>query len=144
MRKNLPMIFIRVMVGVVFVTEGILKFVLPGELGSGRFAHIGFPYPHLLAPFVGGVEIAAGAALTLNLYTGDAAVLLLAVTVTALITTKVPILLGHSLGRFAPAQADTLRAAELLARSTHGFVHAAWLHGDSHRRWSQIGRGKPR
>jgi uncharacterized membrane protein YphA (DoxX/SURF4 family) len=102
MRKNLPMIFIRVMVGVVFLTEGILKFVLPGELGAGRFAHIGFPYPHLLAPFVGGVEIAAGAALTLNLYAGDAAVLLLAVIVTALITTKVPILLGHPLGRFAP------------------------------------------
>ena len=53
---------------------------------------------------MGGVEIAAGAALILNFYAGHAALLLLAVIVTALITTKVPILLGHPLGRFAPAR----------------------------------------
>jgi putative oxidoreductase len=53
MRKNLPLILIRVIVGVVFLTEGILKFVRPGELGVGRFVHIGLPWPHLLAPFVG-------------------------------------------------------------------------------------------
>ncbi len=104
MRKKLPMILIRVIVGLVFLTEGILKFMLPGELGAGRFAHIGLPYPHLLAPFVGGVEIAAGAALILNFQAGPAALLLLAVILTALITTKIPILLGHSLGRFAPAR----------------------------------------
>lgn len=104
MRKRLPMILIRTVVGLVFLTEGVLKFLLPGELGVGRFAHIGFPYPHLLASFVGGVEIAAGAALILNLYAGDAALLLLAVIITALITTKIPILLGHPLGRFAPAK----------------------------------------
>jgi putative oxidoreductase len=102
MRKNLPMILVRVIVGLVFFTEGLLKFVLPGELGSGRFAHIGFPYPYLLAPIVGVVEIVAGAALMLGLYAGDAAVLLLIVILTALFTTKVPILLGHHFGRFEP------------------------------------------
>jgi len=100
MRKNLPMILIRVIVGVVFLTEGILKFVYPAELGWGRFAHIGLPLPHVLAPFVGAVEIAAGGALILNLYAGDAALLLLIVILTAIFTTKAPILLGHSLGRF--------------------------------------------
>ena len=104
MRKNLPIILIRVVVGLVFLTEGILKFLYPNELGAGRFAHIGLPFPHLLAPFVGGVEILAGAALILNLYAGDAAVLLLAVSLTAIITTKLPILLGHPLWRFAPAR----------------------------------------
>ncbi len=104
MRKNLPIILIRVVVGLVFLTEGILKFLYPNELGAGRFAHIGLPVPHLLAPFVGGVEILAGAALILNLYAGDAAVLLLAVSLTAIITTKLPILLGHPLWRFAPAR----------------------------------------
>ncbi|MDE3188713.1 MAG: DoxX family protein [Acidobacteriota bacterium] len=102
MRKNLPIILIRVVVGLVFLTEGILKFLYPNELGAGRFAHIGLPFPHVLAPFVGGVEILAGAALILNLYAGDAAMLLLAVSLTAIVTTKVPILLGHPLGRFAP------------------------------------------
>jgi len=106
MRKNLPMILIRVIVGVVFLTEGILKFVYPGELGAGRFVHIGLPFPHFLAPFVGAVEIAAGGALILNLYAGDAALLLLVVILTAIFTTKVPILLGHPLGRFAPPKLD--------------------------------------
>ena len=106
MRKSLPMILIRVIVGVVFLTEGILKFVYPGELGTGRFAHIGLPFPHLLAPSVGAVEIAAGGALVLGFYAGDAALLLLIVILTAIVTTKVPILLGHPLGRFAPARLE--------------------------------------
>jgi len=106
MRKNLPMILIRVIVGVVFLTEGILKFVRPGELGAGRFAHIALPWPHLLAPFVGAVEIAGGAALILGFFAGDAALLLLIVILTAIVTTKVPILLGHPLGRFGPPKLD--------------------------------------
>ena len=101
MRRNLPMILIRVIVGLVFLTEGILKFVHPDELGAGRFTRIGLPYPHLLAPLVGGIAIAGGAAVMLNLFAGDAALLLLVVIVTALATTKVPILLGRPLGSFA-------------------------------------------
>ena len=102
MRKSLPMILIRIVVGLVFLTEGILKFAQPGELGSGRFAHIGLPWPSILAPFVGAVETLAGAALILGLYAGDAALLLLIVILTAILTTKVPILLGHHFGRFEP------------------------------------------
>lgn len=106
MRKNLPMILIRVIVGAIFLTEGILKFLRPGELGVGRFAHIGLPWPHLLAPLVGAVEIASGAALILGFFAGDAALLLLVVILTAIATTKVPILLGHHLGPFAPPKLD--------------------------------------
>jgi putative oxidoreductase len=100
------MILIRIIVGVVFLTEGILKFMYPGELGAGRFAHIGLPYAHFLAPCVGAVEIAGGAALILNLYAGDAALLLLIVILTAIFTTKVPILLGHRFGVFAPPKLE--------------------------------------
>lgn len=106
MRKNLPMILVRIIVGVVFLTEGILKFVYPGELGWGRFAHIGLPYPDVLGPFVGAVEIASGGALILNLYAGDAAILLLIVILTAIFTTKVPILLGRHLGAFGPPKLE--------------------------------------
>jgi putative oxidoreductase len=105
-RKNLPMILVRVIVGVVFLTEGILKFVYPGELGAARFAHIGLPFPHILAPLVGSVEIAAGGAFILGFYAGDAAILLLVVILTAIATTKIPILLGHPLGRFAPGRLE--------------------------------------
>lgn len=106
MRKSLPMVLIRVVVGLVFLTEGILKFVHPGELGSGRFAHIGLPFPQILAPIVGAIEIVAGAAVILNLYTGIAILLLLAVIVTAITTTKIPILLAHHFGPFAPPKLD--------------------------------------
>jgi len=106
MRKNLSMMLVRVIVGVVFLTEGILKFLRPSELGVGRFAHIGLPYPHLLAPVVGAVEIAGGAALIFNFFAGDAALLLLLVILTAIFTTKVPILTGHHLGPFGPPKLD--------------------------------------
>jgi uncharacterized membrane protein YphA (DoxX/SURF4 family) len=98
------MTLIRVIVGLVFVIEGSLKFLLPAELGVGRFAAIGLPFPQVLAPLTGGIEIAGGAAMILNLYAGDAALFLLAIIVTALVTTKLPILLGRPLGPFAPAK----------------------------------------
>ncbi len=94
------MILIRVIVGLVFLVEGSLKFLRPEELGAGRFAAIGLPYAHQLGPLVGGLEIAGGAAILLNFYAGDAALAMLAVIVAALITTKFPILLGRPLGPF--------------------------------------------
>jgi uncharacterized membrane protein YphA (DoxX/SURF4 family) len=94
------MILIRVIVGLVFLVEGSLKFLRPEELGAGRFAAIGLPYAHQLGPLVGGLEVAGGAAILLNFYAGDAALALLAIIVTALITTKFPILLGRPLGPF--------------------------------------------
>lgn len=100
MRRNLPMILIRVIVALVFITEGVLKFAFPGELGSGRLERIGFPFPHVLSPLVGLGEIAAGAAVLANFYAGDAAILLLAIILAAIVSTKIPILLGHSFGPF--------------------------------------------
>lgn len=94
------MILIRAIVGLVFLLEGILKFLWPATLGVGRFTAIGLPYPHLLASVVASVEIGAGAAVMLNFFAGDAALALLPVIVTALVTTKIPILLGRSLGPF--------------------------------------------
>lgn len=103
MRQNLPMILIRLIVGLVFITEGVLKFVRPDELGAGRFALIGLPWPHQLAAAVGAIEIGAGLMVILNFFAGDAALVLLAIIVAALITTKLPILLGRPLGPFTLA-----------------------------------------
>lgn len=104
MRRDLPMILIRVAIGLVFLTEGILKFRRPAEFGAGRFAAIGFPIPEVLAPLVGGVEIIAGISVVLNFFAGDAALLLLVIMVVALVSTKIPILLGAPLGPFALAK----------------------------------------
>jgi uncharacterized membrane protein YphA (DoxX/SURF4 family) len=80
------------MVGLVFVSEGIQKFLFPAEVGAGRFAKIGFPQPELLAGIVGGFEIACGILLILGLLTRLAALPLIVIMLTAISTTKVPIL----------------------------------------------------
>lgn len=89
-----PIILIRVMVGAVFLSEGIQKFLFPEQLGVGRFARIGIPAPDLLAPFVGVVEVVCGALLLAGLLTRLAAIPLVADMVVAITTTKIPILVN--------------------------------------------------
>ncbi|HTW47252.1 MAG TPA: DoxX family protein [Acidobacteriaceae bacterium] len=83
---------IRILVGWVFVSEGIQKFLFPAALGWGRFAKIGIPHPHILAPLVGAVEILCGALVILGLWMREACVPLLVVIGVAIWTTKIPIL----------------------------------------------------
>jgi putative oxidoreductase len=93
-------ILIRLMVGGVFLSEGIQKFLYPAEVGAGRFARIGIPNPEVLGPFVGMTEILCGVLVILGLTTRLAVIPLLAVMCVALLTTKLPILLGRSIGPF--------------------------------------------
>ena len=89
-------ILIRLLVGlVVFLPEGIQKLAFPDILGAGRFANIGIPYPELMGPFVGIVEIICGTLIILGLLTRLAAIPLIVIMVVAIVSTKVPILLGH-------------------------------------------------
>ncbi|MBA2602486.1 MAG: DoxX family protein, partial [Acidobacteria bacterium] len=67
-------VLIRIMVGAVFLTEGIQKFLYPAEVGAGRFAKIGIPQAELLGPFVGSVEIVCGTLVILGLFTRIAVV----------------------------------------------------------------------
>ena len=89
-------ILVRLLVGlVVFFPEGIQKLIFPGILGAGRFANIGIPYPDLMGPFVGLVEVICGALIILGLFTRLAAIPLVIIMVVAIASTKIPILLGH-------------------------------------------------
>jgi putative oxidoreductase len=97
-------ILIRIMVGAVFLAEGIQKFLYPAEVGAGRFVRIGIPYAEWLGPFVGGVEIVCGTLVLLGLLTRVAVVPLLGVMAVAFVTTKLPILLGEDLGPFQVRQ----------------------------------------
>ncbi len=81
-------ILIRLMVGAVFLSEGVQKFLFPAELGTGRFRKIGLPDPETLGPFVGTVEIVCGAMLLAGLLTRLATVPLLIIMLVALATTK--------------------------------------------------------
>jgi putative oxidoreductase len=85
-------LLIRLLVGAVFVSEGIQKFLFPVDLGVGRFTKIGIPSPGVLAPFVGVVEIVGGLLLLLGLFTRLAAVALIVDMCVAIATTKIPIL----------------------------------------------------
>ena len=88
-------VLIRLLVGWVFLAEGILKFMRPEALGIGRFAKLGFVSPAFLAPFAGWVEIICGALILAGFFTRFACVPLLIDIVVAIVTTKLPILLGH-------------------------------------------------
>jgi len=85
-------VLVRVLVGAVFLSEGIQKFLYPAALGAGRFAKIGIPAPEVMGPFVGIVEIACGLLLVVGLLTRLAAVPLIIDMIVAIATTKIPIL----------------------------------------------------
>ena len=85
-------ILIRLLVGVVFLSEGIQKFLFPAALGVGRFTKIGIPAPQFLAPFVGIVEIICGTLLIIGLLTRLATIPLIIDISVAIITTKIPML----------------------------------------------------
>jgi hypothetical protein len=52
-RTAKAILLIRILVGWVFVPEGIQKFLFPDALGVGRLVKIGIPWPQVMAPFVG-------------------------------------------------------------------------------------------
>jgi putative oxidoreductase len=85
-------ILIRLLVGAVFMSEGIQKFLFPAALGVGRFTKIGIPVPQFLAPFVGIVEIVCGMLLIIGLFTRLATIPLIIDISVAIITTKIPML----------------------------------------------------
>ena len=80
---------IRAAVGLIFLSQGILKFT-DANMGVSRFTRIGFPHPYFTAHFVGTFEIVCGSLVLLGLWTRAASVPLLIVITTAIATTKLP------------------------------------------------------
>jgi len=81
-------IIIRLMVGAVFLSEGIQKFLYPAVRGAGRFEKIGLPSPEFLGSFVGSFEVLCGAFLLLGLFTRLASIPLIIIMLVAISTTK--------------------------------------------------------
>ncbi len=90
-----PVILIRLIVGGVFLSEGMQKFLFNDALGVGRFIKIGIPAPEFFAPFVGVVEILGGAMIILGLFSRIAAIPLIIDMIVAISSTKIPMLLHN-------------------------------------------------
>ena len=135
LRSDAPVVavFIRLMVGAVFLSEGIQKFLFPDQLGAGRFLKIGLPMPELLGPFVGTFEIVCGSLVLLGLFTRLAVVPLLVIMAVALATTKWPILVDQGFWSMAhEARTDwsmTLGALFLLVVGGGPWSVDAWIAG---------------
>src|SRR5947209_2599948 len=85
-------VLIRLVIGGIFLSEGMQKFLFPEALGAGRFLKIGIPSPDLTAPFVGICEIVSGMLFILGLFTRFAAVTMILNMLVAIATTKIPML----------------------------------------------------
>ena len=94
-------LLIRLMVGLVFVSEGIQKFLYPAEIGAGRFTKIGLPSPDVLASVVGVTEIVCGTLIVLGAFTRLAAIPIIIVMLVAIASTKIPILLESGFWKMA-------------------------------------------
>ena len=94
-------ILIRIVVGWVFLSEGIQKFLYAAENGAGRFARIGIPSADVMGPFVAVVEIVFGTLILFGLLTRLAAIPLIIDMLVAIVSTKIPILLGHGFWGFS-------------------------------------------
>ena len=82
-------VLVRIAVGLIFLTQGILKYLDP-NMGVGRFTKIGFPHPYFTAHFLGTFEILCGFLLLIGLWTRLASIPLFVVITTAIATTKIP------------------------------------------------------
>jgi putative oxidoreductase len=85
-------IIIRLIVGAVFLSEGIQKFLFPAIRGAGRFEKIGLPSPEFLGSFVGTFEIICGVLILIGLFTRLASIPLIIIMLVAITTTKAEVL----------------------------------------------------
>lgn len=88
-------ILIRIFAGLVFLGEGILKFLYP-SMGVKRFMLLGFPLPEATAYFVGAIEIVGGIALLLGFLTNFFALIFAIEMIVAFLSTKISMYLGTS------------------------------------------------
>ena len=85
-------ILIRLLIGAVFLSEGIQKFLFADTLGSGRFEKIGLPFPEFIGSFVGSFEIVCGTLVLFGFLTRFASIPLIIIMLVAIAITKSEVL----------------------------------------------------
>ena len=94
-------LLIRLVVGLIFLTEGIQKYLFPELLGTGRFLKIGFSDPSFWAYFTGAFEIVCGTLIIFGILVRLVSFPPLIIMFVAFITTKWPILMDKGFWSFA-------------------------------------------
>ena len=95
------------MVGAVFLSEGLQKFIFPAMRGVGRFESMGFPSPGFFATFVAIFEIICGLYILFGFFTRGAAIAMLVNMTVAIIVTKIPIAFAQSFDPFVLRELKT-------------------------------------
>lgn len=95
-RASNAVMLIRLYVGVIFVGEGILKFLRPEALGPGRFDKAGIPAATMFGFLDGTFEIICGIMILAGLLVRLAALPMIVDMIGALAITKVPLLWGDA------------------------------------------------
>ncbi len=88
-------IFIRIFAGLVFLGEGILKFIFASQ-GVKRFTLLGFSFPDITSNVIGSIEIVGGICLLLGLLTNFWAFIFAIEMIVAFLSTKIALYLGTS------------------------------------------------
>ena len=101
LKINISILIVRLIVGFVFLSEGIQKFLFQDALGIGRFTRIGLPFPHFLGYFVPTFEAGCGALVLIGLFTRLASIPLTIIMLIAIASTKIPILLNEGFWKMA-------------------------------------------
>jgi len=96
-----PTLIPRLIVGLIFLSEGLQKYVTPDATGPGRFIKIGFSNPSFWAYFTGSFEIACAILILIGLLTRFATIPLLIIMAVAFLKTKIPILIEKGFWSFA-------------------------------------------
>lgn len=95
-RASGAVVLIRFYVGLIFVGEGILKFLRPETLGPGRFEKAGIPAGAFFANLDGVFEIICGVMILAGLLVRVATLPMIVDMIGALVITKVPLLWGSA------------------------------------------------
>lgn len=96
-----PSLLIRLTAGLIFLSEGLQKYITPEATGTGRFIKIGFSNAAFWAYFTGSFEIVCGILLIIGLLTRLAAIPLLIIMLVAFISTKIPVFTDKGFWSFA-------------------------------------------
>jgi putative oxidoreductase len=93
-------IVIRLIVGIIFFSEGIQKYLIVSMLGPAYFEEIGFIHPVFWSYLTGAFEMFCSILILSGLLTRLASIPLLIIMITAFVRTKLPILATEGLLTF--------------------------------------------